>query len=262
MSDKICNIAGYVFSTTDYSRFKMLEGNRDVVESRKQKILNSIREVGYVRNPIVINKNYEIIDGQGRFEALKELGLPIEYVTSKDAGLEECVALNLGQTNWKSIDYIKSYATRGNENYTRFLGCLNEHKWISVQELYGIVSNKIVGYGGLAQSVNQGKLVFTEKRRWQIEKSLAFLMGVKDELKMIKGSRRVLITSIAWVINNTKCDTKRLRKIVQEKYPIINPVVTADHFLDDLSNIYNKGIKSDKCIYFDTEYKKFVKGVK
>ena len=71
---------GTVYSTTDYDSFAKLEGNRDVLQSRKNIIKESIEERGWIRNPVVVNEKMQIIDGQGRFEALKELGMPIEYV--------------------------------------------------------------------------------------------------------------------------------------------------------------------------------------
>lgn len=86
-----------IYCTSDYTVFKKLLGNRVVLEQRKNTIKNSIIENGYVRNPIVVNEKMEIIDGQGRFEALKELKLPIEYVIAYGAGQKECIALNANQ---------------------------------------------------------------------------------------------------------------------------------------------------------------------
>ena len=66
---------GYIFEEPDYSQFKYLGGNRDITHSKK--LLESITQNGYFNVPILVNENMEIIDGQGRFEALKMLGLPI-----------------------------------------------------------------------------------------------------------------------------------------------------------------------------------------
>lgn len=248
-----------VYLAYDYSIFKRLEGNREVVARRKAKILNSIKNVGYVRNPIIVNRNLEIIDGQGRFEALKELGAPIEFVFADNAGLEECVALNLGQTNWKPIDYVKSYAQQGNENYILFLETLESYPCIQLQVLYGIATNTI-NYGGAGtKTMKNGDLKFTGAWKDEIEPSLQFLTDYDKVVKEINGYQRVISTGIAWVINNTKVDVKRLGKIIANKYPIIKPVITGDMFLNDLSNIYNKGLSAKNCMYFDTEYKMALK---
>lgn len=65
-----------VYVTDKYSIFRRLSGNRDVKEARVKKIMRSIEKVGYIPNPIIVNENMEVVDGQGRLEAVKRLGLP------------------------------------------------------------------------------------------------------------------------------------------------------------------------------------------
>ena len=74
-----------------------------------------------MHNPIVVNEKFEIIDGQGRFKALKTLSLPIEYILIPGLGLEECKKMNENSTTWNSRNFIVSEAELGNENYQRLL---------------------------------------------------------------------------------------------------------------------------------------------
>ena len=67
-----------VKSTTKYKIFKKLLANREVTQTRVNNIIDSIQRVGYVTSPIIVNEKMEIIDGQGRLEALQELNLPVE----------------------------------------------------------------------------------------------------------------------------------------------------------------------------------------
>ena len=82
-------ITGNVYQTRDYSKFMRLEGNREVVSKRVVKITKSIQQNGYILNPIVVNEKMQVIDGQGRLEALKGLKMPIDYVIAEGAGLNE-----------------------------------------------------------------------------------------------------------------------------------------------------------------------------
>lgn len=252
-------IAFAVYETYDYSKFKKMEGNRAVVNRRKTKILKSIEKVGYVNNPIIVNKNFEIIDGQGRFEACKELGLPIQYVIDQDAGLEECIALNLGQTNWTPMDYVRSYAEQGLNSYVRLLRLLERHPSIGLQVMYGVVTNTINTGGAGTRTLRDGDLDFSAEWGLYIEKSIIFIEENLEELKLIKGEQRVLQSGIAWVINNTNVDVKRLGKIIKTKYPLIHAVVHTDTFLTELEDLYNKKLSAEKCIYFSTEFKKSLK---
>ena len=38
--------------------------------------MKNITDYGHIFNPIVVNESYQIIDGQGRFEALRAMDLP------------------------------------------------------------------------------------------------------------------------------------------------------------------------------------------
>ena len=76
--------------TTDYSLFKRLEGNRNVLEIRVKRITASIKKVGWIQNPVIVNEKMEVIEGQGRLEALKRLGMPVDYIIVPGIGLDEC----------------------------------------------------------------------------------------------------------------------------------------------------------------------------
>lgn len=248
-----------VYETWDYDKFVKLEGNRIVLTRRISKILKSVEKVGYRLNPIIVNERFEIIDGQGRFEACKQEGLPIQYVIDAGAGLEECIALNLGQSNWSPIDYVRSYAEQGIEDYVRFLALIEAYPRVSLQILYGIATNTINTGGAGTKTMRNGELEFPAEWNAKIRYSILILDDLQDELRCIKGEQRVLQSGLAWVINNTSCDTKRLKKIMAEKYPLFHPVVNADGFLSQLADLYNKKLSPNKCIYFNTVYKQALK---
>lgn len=120
-------ISCFVYETKNYNNFKYLKGNRDILNKRKETIIQSIQENGWITNPIVVNENMEIIDGQGRFEALKELGMPVQYVIAEGATIETCITLNFRQKNWTSDDYIKCFADLGNTNYVILKKCMETY---------------------------------------------------------------------------------------------------------------------------------------
>lgn len=80
--------------TNNYYMFKRLEGNRFVDPKKVNKLKKSIDEVGYISNPIIVNEKMEVIDGQHRLEALKELGKPVEYIVQKNLDIKEVLFMN------------------------------------------------------------------------------------------------------------------------------------------------------------------------
>lgn len=74
-----------VETSVNYDKFKKLEFNRDIIETTVKKLVNLNRETNEFQYfPIVVNSNYEIIDGQHRYEACKILERPIYYLMKSD----------------------------------------------------------------------------------------------------------------------------------------------------------------------------------
>jgi hypothetical protein len=106
-------------TTKDYHKFKLITGNRDISPMHIKRLKHSISQ-----NPLIslitINERYEIIDGQHRFHAFKELGLPIHYIIVYGYGIKEVQILNANSTNWKKNDFLEGHAKNGNEAYIKF----------------------------------------------------------------------------------------------------------------------------------------------
>ena len=140
------NINMIVQKTTDYAKFRSLRGNRDVSLDRVAKIIKSIKNVGYIINPIIVNEKMQVIDGQGRLQALTELKLPVYYLVVPHTGIKECINMNIYQEKWTTIDYIKSYAKRGFPDYQSLLQAVEEFYpnipiGIIVAACYGSMNN-------------------------------------------------------------------------------------------------------------------------
>lgn len=244
--------------TSNYSIFKKLEGNRDLKSVNK--IIESIERVGYVINPIIVNENYEVIDGQNRLDALSKLNMPVHYFVVDGIGINEARSLNLGQSNWSTIDFVKSYAASGNESYLMLVSLMDEFKGlISLQEIYGIISGKILINGvPFYKIVCDGTFKMSKYQYESAKTVIPEVLKVKQSLDSIPGYGRLKITALGWVFNSGNCDNDRLVRVINEKYPIIRPAVLVDSFLSDLSNIYNVGLKSKNRRYFNTAYKEYV----
>ena len=170
-------------STTNYEMFKKLEGNRATTVARVNKIKKSIMTVGYITSPILVNENMEIIDGQGRFEALKELRLPVEYIVQEGLNVKECIAMNIYQTNWKVMDYIKSYAAKGNPNYIRLTNLMTEFPLIATIEIMAVALFEISRFD--AVKIREGELEISEEQYEEAREKLKFIYPIAIEYKNI-----------------------------------------------------------------------------
>lgn len=123
MHDDI-QIAGLIFVSNEYDKISKLTGNRDVVARNVEKKKKLIEEHGFkTTNPIIVDMEGAIIDGQHRKEAAKELDVPFNFMvdTDSDNALQTAIVFNTSTMNWTIQNFIDAYAQNGNENYAQLL---------------------------------------------------------------------------------------------------------------------------------------------
>lgn len=246
-----------VKQTNNYEIFKKLQGNRITDERRIEKIKKSILKVGYITSPILVNQNMEIIDGQGRFEALKQLQLPIEYIVQNDIGVKECIAMNVYQTNWKIHDYIKSYADKGVKSYIYLNNLMEKYskKNINIAQI-SVAIHGITRFNG--NIIRDGEIVITDE---EYNNAINKLDLVKDIAENYKHIPRInlIVNAMLYCINIKGLDFERLKNKIIEilDYGKIPPIPTTDEAMQFMENIYNRNCKGP-TLYIYTEHRKYI----
>lgn len=125
-------------STTDYDLFQFHGYNREV--GKITKIKKSIQKAditAYV--PIVVDEDYRIIDGQHRFCACRELGLPVYFVMlPREVNTEEAmILLNSNQKQWRQEEYLHFHAEKQG-------GCYSELRDFETFHKLGITNSMII----------------------------------------------------------------------------------------------------------------------
>ena len=105
--------------TTNYDQFKLIGGNRKIYPAHVKRLTKSIASDNLLSgNPIIVNQNMEVLDGQHRLEACKILKTEIYYVKLPNGlGLDQVHTLNNNQKNWSMTDYLESYASKDIPGY-------------------------------------------------------------------------------------------------------------------------------------------------
>jgi hypothetical protein len=127
-----------VQETKDYAKFSLMELNRDVNRNHVQRLKESF-ERDYLLAPILVNEHYEIVDGQHRFTAAKEMGLPIRYVVAKGYTIEHVKMLNHEGKNWTVMDHFMSYVKQGASAYVNTAKLFGRYEGIPASTIAIIV---------------------------------------------------------------------------------------------------------------------------
>lgn len=241
------SVAYNVYTTEDYSLFKRLIGNRDIPESRISKIVESIQSIGWVHNPIVVNENMEVIDGQGRLTALQRLKMPVEYVIAPGAGTKECVHMNMNMVNWKLPDFVKSYAEQGNENYQRLISLMEKY----VAGNLNIISTALYRVSkAKTRDIKDGTLQLTEEQYKAAVPRLEFVQPLLEKINSEKlpGSMIVLMQTLVYYFDYPEVDKKRLAYSVEKYIYNATPWVLNTDCEREVENAYNYNMKLEDKI--------------
>ena len=237
-----------VYITRDYSIFKRLAGNRDISESRISKIVESIQTIGWVHNPIIVNEKMEVIDGQGRLTALQRLKMPVEYIIAEGTGNQECIYMNMNMVNWNLLDFIKSYAEQGDENYKRLLSLVeryaNGNLNVISTALYRVSKSK-------SREIKGGTLQVTEEQYRNAIPRLEYIKPILEDIdeKKLPGSIVTLMQTLIYYYDYPEVDKDRLKHSVEKYIYNATPWVSNADCEKEVENCYNYGLGLDKKIF-------------
>lgn len=165
-------------STKDYDKFKHMAGNRRIDEKHVASLKRRMRDKGNLTKdfPIIINKNWEVIDGQHTLEAVRQLGWEVGYRMVEEANAETVRTINNGRRNWTWRDYALSWVDSGKKDYEQFMTLADFHPNMSFTALIAYATlNRISqtgGGGGIQRIFRDGdfKMVNYELSRELLDK--------------------------------------------------------------------------------------------
>ena len=105
-----------VYSTTEYSKFKKLRGNRAINELHVRRLVEAIKEKD-LQIPIIVDQDMNVLDGQHRLDAYKIVGNPIFYIVKDRFVLQDVRNVNSVARKWTLTEYLMSYCKLGKKDY-------------------------------------------------------------------------------------------------------------------------------------------------
>lgn len=238
-----------VNTTTDYKQFSFLIDNRDTSRKHINKLRDAIRKNPEILEvqPILVNENMEIIDGQHRFTAASELGLPITYTQVHGLNMETARNMNVLQRKWTMEDYSRSYAKAGNPNYKEFLKYWSEYPLIKISVLIRLLAGGPSRYNTSATFKN-GTWVIEQN-----EDKLAYLldncntmaetMGVPFSSSYAAALREVIESE------TIDFDAERFLRKLKERPELLGRANTRKDALINMERVYNFQSKVPARLY-------------
>lgn len=220
-----------VYKTTDYFLFKSIDGNRNKNLLHINRLKKSMSQ-NYLFTVIIVNEKYEIIDGQHRFEVIKELKLPLYYIICEGYGLNEVHILNQNSKTWNADDYLTGYCNLGYEDYIKYRDFKNMYK-LGHNETMAILS-------GAQVSSHIDKFYTGQFKIEDFEKSCSIV----DKLLLIEPyyngiRRRSFVYAFIQLLKNDNFEfTEFIQKLKQQPTAMVD-CTTTTQYVSLVEEIYN-----------------------
>lgn len=230
--------------TKNYDMFKKHPSNREYDEGNILKIMKSIEAKNLLEyRPILVNGNYEIIDGQHRLEAARRLEVPIFYEVKKDVQTSDMILLNNSVKSWGRDDYLNYFANEGFINYIKLKNFMNKHKLKLTAALV------ILGQNGSMQrgsSFKTGEFKFPEEKEKAhsediLRKSRQVVDYITPKLstkpKFVEGSHFLRGLYIVLCIQALDFDTFMGK--ISHRLDLLRPCIRIRDYVNMFKQIYN-----------------------
>ncbi|MCK5848691.1 MAG: ParB N-terminal domain-containing protein [Caldisericia bacterium] len=232
-------------STMDYEKFTAMVGNRAIMDANVKKLVVSMGK-GQLASIGIVNKKGEIIDGQHRYKACKELGIPFYYIIMPNYGIEEVHTLNSNMKNWTNRDYVHQYADRYMNGEKLFIHYFRLQAFMEMHSLH-LNDGLLLLEGGIksgTQTLRNGTFKITESTE-SAEERLGELM----ELEKILGSKTCSQTFWQTYILSRRVEgfdpDRFFNKIKAAKGAIDEAKDTFNSYISIFEEAYNKGKNKD-----------------
>lgn len=222
-----------------YEEFKFMKGNRAVNPFNLKRIIDSMSKNPLI-SPIAVNEKMEIIDGQHRFLAQKELGLPIYFYRIDNYGVNEVHILNTNSSNWKKMDYLQGYCDLGLRPYMQLREFLEQFPDFGIESALHIL--KVNQYERVDKDTNARKKYFENGNLLipNIEHSRGLAKKVLDYKPFYKQfNRRSFIIGVVSVIEHQNYNHNEMMAKLSRIPNQIQDQTTAMKYKMHLEDIYN-----------------------
>lgn len=244
---------GDIYKTADLKVFKHVCGNRIKIENRVKKIEASVAQVGYIDAPIIVNEKMEIIDGQARYEYCRRTNTPLAYCVIKGLTIDECIAMNISSTNWEIMDYISSYAARGQQSYILAERFINKSPY-SINPTMWALTGTIVANSG--DKIKKGELDVSQDDYTRGEGIITYWGNFDD---IVTNRKPEFLEAIGYCYLMDCVDNKILIQKIHQRPRDFQTIASITDAIDVIEDAYN--VRTRNHVYIETEYFKYLDNI-
>ena len=224
--------------TKDYDQFVFREDNREKVDNAHvRRLCESINARNLLEfRPIVVNKKMEVLDGQHRLLAARELGVEIYYQEEKGLDAEDIIRMNISKA-WTLGDYLNFYCQHEYVHYMNLAAFMKKHQ-LSLRTCLSICIG--AGHSGYTD-FRAGEFKFVEDFAdecfdlcWQ---TVDYIEKVNGHCPYVRSAR--FWRALLLLVKHPDFEEVKWRHNLERNISTVGPRANGEAFMILFENIYN-----------------------
>ena len=229
-----------VKETNNYSLFKSITSNREVNMAHVRKLAKAIQKNNMLHlNPIIVDNNMNVIDGQHRLEAAKLLEISLFYVIDNEVSKDDIASLNSNKLNWRTIDYVNYWTVEKRAGFDVISSFISRNPLLPISTCIQLLNefNERSTEDIMNGHCNVNGL---EKA----EETVKILNFISEYFKHAYSGK--FVAAIRAMVRHDLFDFENFKMKVEEQPRSLVSCVTTKQYLQMLSEIYNYKLSKNR----------------
>ncbi len=235
-----------LLESTRYDKFIKDEKNRPIHAEKVNFFMRQFKEGNFFMKefPVIVDKNFVILDGQHRYEAVRLLQFPLYFRFADTLTIDNVVEVQLN-AGWKITDYIHAYIKQKKQDYVVLQRFMSRYK-ISAGIAVSLLTQ--TDRGGLKRSgFYEG--AFKVKDEAEAHKNAKAINEI-GEIALRLNRDASFCSAVIKIINHPEYDHKRMIEQLTKYVSLMRRHMKIEDYIRNLEEIYNYRLYTKNKVRF------------
>jgi len=239
MKNQVCEDVK-VYQTLDYERFNKIAGNRAVNKHKVDRIIKAIQidKINVLKYaPIIVDSDYNIIDGQHRLAVSRKLKREVYYVIMHKISVRDVARINSNTQNWSAGDFLECYAKLKVKSYIELKEFLAKYPFMRLGIAASLLQRGTLKSGGGVSSRNSFQDGEFEVRFLKVAEATA--EHAKRILPYCEDMRRDLVRALNMLLRSEVYTQEKMFQKLKMYNLKVEVKSSYKDYLSHLEDLYN-----------------------
>lgn len=235
-----------ILQTTNYSMFKFDRLNRPIRQDKLDRLYDAVTTKNLLHLfPIVVTREFVVVDGQHRLKVAEALNTSIYYIVSSQMRIEDAATVSGNTDGWRKDDYLHHWCEMGLPEYLKLRQFWESHSWLTLSVAVDLCFMGDSAKGGRIPSVFEtGGYVANNLEG--AERICTMVMNFKSWVPFWKD--RSFLSALRNLDSNINYDHARMMQKMQYQSSRLVRCATAADYIKVMNDIYNFRVPDDKKV--------------